>query len=122
MALSAEGISRGRNGASEVDSLSKDLNNSSENLKGILNSNGNYQYFKMGTDKGASVDNDLNTTLDTVVNDLVPQIQSLLAAIEAFFVRQEEENRRAMQEKMKSNATTSSTAGVEAFTGNINIA
>ena len=101
MALSSDGIAKSRSEAGEVNTLSKDLKTSGENLKSILHNNGNYQFFKMGTDKGASVDSDLNQTLDTVINELVPQINSLLATIEAFLARQAEENRRRAQKALQ---------------------
>lgn len=101
MALSSDGITKSRNETNEINTLSKDLKTSGENLKDILHNNGNYQFFKMGTDKGASVDSDLNQTLDTVINELVPQINNLLATIEAFLARQAEENRRKAQKAMQ---------------------
>ena len=100
MALSNEGISSVRKDADEVGSHRKKLNQSSENLSNILKNNGNYQYFKAGTDKGNSVDSALNQTLTTITERLVPTINALENAIYAFLARQEEENRRAARRKI----------------------
>ena len=121
MALSNDGITKSKNEASEVNTLSKDLKTSGENLKDILHNNGNYQFFKMGTDKGASVDSDLNQTLDTVVNELVPQINNLLATIEAFLARQAEENRRRLARAALNASKASTEQAIKGAMGFINI-
>ena len=93
MALSRAGIASARNGAGEIQNLANSLKTAGEELKSTLTSNGNYQYFRMGTDKGTSVDTDINTAVDTVIDMLSPQISSVASAIESFCVRQEELNR-----------------------------
>ena len=93
MALSREGISRVRSHAANISNSTTQLQTTSDELKTSLQSNGNYQFFKIGTDKGTSVDSDLNLTLDTIVNELVPQLNGISGTIEAFCARQEEENR-----------------------------
>lgn len=93
MALSRAGIASARAGAGEIQNLATSLKTAGEELKSTLTSNGNYQYFKMGTDKGTSVDTDINTAVDTVIDMLSPQLSSVASAIESFCVRQEELNR-----------------------------
>ena len=94
MAESQGVINRARNGAGEIKSLADNIKLASDQLNSALKQNGNYQYFKIGTDKGLSVDADLNQTVDTIVNMLAPQLNNVAGAIESFCVRQEELNRQ----------------------------
>lgn len=101
MALSRSGIAAVRSSSGEVNKLSQSLKTAGEELKSVLQTNGNYQFFKAGTDKGASVDADLNTAVDAIVDKLVSQISALSGTIEAFCVRQEQENARIEAERRK---------------------
>ena len=123
MALSRAGIASARSGAGEIQNLANSLKTAGEELKSTLTSNGNYQYFRMGTDKGTSVDTDINTAVDTVIDMLSPQISNVASAIESFCVRQEELNRleelrkKEELEKNLSNVSGVVGAGVTAAKG-----
>ncbi|MBR4671910.1 MAG: hypothetical protein IKO78_01750 [Bacilli bacterium] len=103
MALSRQGIAAVRSGAGKISNLATKVQGSGEELSTILRGNGNYQYFKIGTDKGSHVDSKLNLTLDTLLDRLVPQLSSIHTTLEGFCARQEEENRilemRARQQR-----------------------
>ena len=101
MALSNDGIVNVRTTADEVSTHTKNMDQASTDLMNLLNNNGNYQYFKAGTDKGASVDSALKETLSTITEQLTPQINALVSAIQAFLVRQAEENKRKAQQTLQ---------------------
>ena len=92
MALSNEGIRNAKENVNEIRASAKELIKVGEELKNLLQNDVNYQYFKAGTDKGQSVDSDLIRLLDTIVNMLVPQTESVSNIVETFCVQQEKEN------------------------------
>lgn len=100
--ITDETIARIRSQASAIPSLINKLTSSGEEVKGILRSNGNYQYFRMGTDKGATVDTSINDTVNQMVDKLVPTLNSVLGAIESYCATQAELNRL---ERMKKGET-----------------
>ena len=101
MALSAGAIGAARAGASQISASASSLKLATEGLNSILKGNGNYQYFKVGTDKGTAVDTDLNKSADTIIDSLVPEIGKVSSAISAFCARQEELNRQEEARRQK---------------------
>ena len=101
MALTYGAIAAARSGAGAIASSSKSLDTASEDMKNTLRSNGNYQYFRRGTDKGFAVDTDLNTLVSATINTLLPALNRIPSAIEAFCARQEELNRQEEARRQK---------------------
>ena len=101
---------RGHNG--QISSLITNLKTTSEELKEILQKDGNYQLFKLGTDKGYSLDEDLVLDVNTVIDQFVPALNDTSSAISSFCDKQEELNRaeelRKQREEKASQQTTNS--------------
>lgn len=102
--ITDETISRIRSQASAIPALINNLKSSSEEVKGTLSSNGNYQFFKMGTDKGATVDTSINDTVNTMIDRLVPALNTVLGEIESYCATQAELNRLERMRKDETGA------------------
>ena len=101
MALSQGAINSARSGAGELNNLAGNLKTACGALKEVIRNNGNYQYFKLGTDKGTSVDTNINVAVDTIVDKLSPAISNLSSAINSFCTKQEELNRQEALRKQQ---------------------
>ena len=101
MALSQGAINSARSGAGELNNLAGNLKTACGALKEVIRNNGNYQYFKLGTDKGTSVDTNINVAVDTIVDKLAPEISNLASAINSFCTKQEVLNRQEALDKIK---------------------
>ena len=93
MGAPASVINTARSSASSITSLAKQLEDKCNELKTSLTTNGNYQYFKLGTDKGTSVDDKLGKTINATIELLVPQINNVSKTIRNFCDVQEQLNR-----------------------------
>ena len=94
MALSRDGIARARSGADEIKSVAAELSSASSALKELLDTNGNYRYFTIGTDLGGSVNWQLEATLRTINESFVGQCLNISGTINQFCNQQEELNRQ----------------------------
>ena len=108
MALSREGIAKVRTSASTISQLvTTDLQSASEELKTKMQTDGNYQLFKVGTDKGYSVDEDLALTLNTIIENLIPSLSEADGLINEFC--QVQENLNSMEEERRQRETQQTT-------------
>ena len=99
MALSRNGIAQIRTKTSEMKVLVSSLKGSLESVRNVLTENGNYQYFKTGTDKGTDVDDNLNSAINILLDSLVPEFANVSSAMESYCAQQEELNKRLELEK-----------------------
>ena len=77
MAILREGITIGNNYVEEIRKNASELSSISSDIINYLNGNSNFQIFKDGTEKGAAIYNDLNTCVNTIVNQLVPTVEKI---------------------------------------------
>ena len=100
MGVSDAELARARTIANGFNDLAAKLAEATEEIKQILEGDGNYQYFKAGTDKGESVDKSINLAISTSDEKLVSNISGLSSAVETFCAEQARDNERRRRERM----------------------
>lgn len=93
MALTREGISQVRGESERIKQEAAEMKRQVNELRDLINSNPEYQLFKMGTERGNSVDRDLTQTINTTLDMLLPQIDSISQNLDSFCAKQEAQNR-----------------------------
>ena len=77
MAILREGIALGNEQVERMRVMSKELASISSEMISYLNANANFQLFRQGTERGAGIYNNLNTCVNTIVEQLVPAIDRI---------------------------------------------
>ena len=77
MAIDREGITLGNEYVAQLRKQADEFASLSSDIISFLNGNGNFQIFREGTEKGDSIYKNINTCVDTIVQQLVPQMQKI---------------------------------------------
>ena len=93
MAILREGITIGNNYVEQMRTMTNELSAISRDLISYLNGNGNFQIFREGTERGAGIYNDLNTCVNTIVEQLAPTVEKISVTTTNLLNQQEILNR-----------------------------
>ena len=93
MGLTDSQIAKVRSCCSSITDKISNVQSSCEGLTNILQHNGDYYYFKIGTDRGDATDSKLNKTIQVISSDLCGTFTNEVNEIRRYCDQQEELNR-----------------------------
>ena len=99
MAMTDGAIAKARAAAGTIGQKAGNLQSAGESLNDTMSRDIRYQYFKAGTDRGASVDADVKKTVDAIVDMLSPKLSQAQSLIMSCCDAAEIENRIRRQQE-----------------------